>query len=205
MRSVCNTVRGEKQSQATTKKKEYDQSEIIKLVNKAAGGSFEAFGELYGVYLDRIYRYVLYQVKDRMTAEDITEEVFVKAWKAINSCKGKGKTFSSWIYRIAHNHIINTLRNTKKYASVDVKDLTELGDPKLGVEKKLDDQELLEALSDLPQSQRQVVVLKFLEGMNNREIGQIMQKSESAIRIQQMRALTALRQKLGGGKTINGT
>ena len=205
MRSVCNTVRGEKQSQATTETKEYGQSEIIRLVNKAAGGSFEAFGELYGVYLDRIYRYVLYQVKDRMTAEDITEEVFVKAWKAINSCKGKGKTFSSWIYRIAHNHIINTLRDKKKFASVAVEDLTELSDSELVVEKRLEDQELLETLSDLPQSQRQVVVLKFLEGMNNREIGQIMQKSESAIRILQMRALTALRQKLGGGKTVNGT
>ena len=205
MRSVCNTVRGKKQFQAITETKEYDQPEIIRLVNKAAGGSFEAFGELYGVYLDRIYRYVLYQVKDRMTAEDITEEVFVKAWKAINSCKGKGKTFSSWIYRIAHNHIINTLRDKKKFASVAVEDLTELSDSELVVEKRLEDQELLETLSDLPQSQRQVVVLKFLEGMNNREIGQIMQKSESAIRILQMRALTALRQKLGGGKTVNGT
>ena len=198
MGAVCNKVREEKKSQATTATVTYDQSEIVSLVEKAAGGNFEAFGELYSIYLDRIYRYVFYQVKDKMTAEDITEEVFVKAWKAIDSCKGRGHTFSAWIYRIAHNHIINTLRSIQKYTSIEMENLAEVSDPKLEVEAAFDRQELMAVLTDLPQNQRQVVIMKFIEGMDNREIGQIMSKSEGAVRLLQMRALTALRQKLNG-------
>jgi len=176
-----------------------------RLVDRAAGGNFEAFGQLYGIYLDRIYRYAFHQVQDRMTAEDITEEVFVKAWNAIKSCKGKGQTFSAWIYRIAHNHIINTLRNTQKFASIDMENIAEISSPKLEVEMKLEQQELTEMIADLPQNQRQVVVLKFIDGLDNREIGKIMRKSEGAVRIMQMRALTALRQKIGGGKYGTGS
>ena len=200
MKAVCNKVGGQKKSQATAAVKIYDLSEIAGLVDKAADGDFEAFGHLYSIYLDRIYRYAFYQVKDKMTAEDIAEEVFVKAWKAIRSCKGKGRTFSAWIYRIAHNHIINTFRNSQKCISMDMENLTELSDPGLEVETTTDQQELIEGVADLPENQRQVVILKFIEGMDNREIGQITGKSEGAIRILQMRALATLRLKLGGGK-----
>ena len=196
MRSVCNKVREDKKSQATAKTITDNQSEIVRLVERAAGGNFEAFGKLYSIYLDRIYRYVFYQVKDKMTAEDITEEVFVKAWKAIDSCKGKGRTFSAWIYRIAHNHIINTLRNMRKCVSIEMENLTEVRDPKLEVETSLEQQELMKAIAELPQNQSQVVILKFIEGLENREIGQVMSKSEGAVRLLQMRALTSLRQKL---------
>jgi RNA polymerase sigma-70 factor (ECF subfamily) len=203
MKAVCNIFRKDKKSQKNAAVRTDNLSEIAKLVDKAARGDFEAFGQLYSIYLDRIYRYVLYQVKDRMTAEDITEEVFVKAWKAIKSCKGKGHTFSAWIYRIAHNHIINTLRNVRKYSSIEMENITELNNPNLDVEMTLDQQELLDAVAELPQNQGQVITLKFIEGLDNREIAKIMGKSEGAIRILQLRALTTLRQKIGGGK--NGT
>jgi RNA polymerase sigma-70 factor (ECF subfamily) len=196
MRSVCNKVREDKKSQATAKTVTDNQSEIVRLVERAAGGNFEAFGKLYNIYLDRIYRYVFYQAKDKMLAEDITEDVFFKAWKAIDSCKGKGHTFSAWIYRIAHNHIINTLRSMQKCTSIEIENTADISDPKLEVETTLDRQELKEMIAELPQNQRQVVILKFIEDMDNREIGQIMSKSEGAVRLLQMRALTALRQKL---------
>lgn len=205
MKVVCNKVREEKKSRATATVSTRDPSEVARLVDRAAGGNFEAFGQLYGIYLDRIYRYAFHQVQDRMTAEDITEEVFVKAWKAIKSCKGKGQTFSAWIYRIAHNHIINTLRNTQKFASIDMENIAAISSPKLELEMKLEQQELTEMIADLPQNQRQVVVLKFIEGLDNRETGKIMRKSEGAVRILQMRALTALRQKIGGGKYGTGS
>ncbi len=205
MKVVCNKVREEKKSRAIAAVSTLDPSEVAQLVDRAAGGNFEAFGQLYGIYLDRIYRYAFYQVKDSMTAEDITEEVFVKAWKAIGSCKGKGHTFNAWIYRIAHNHIINTLRDMRKCVSMEMENLTGLSDPGLEVEMKLDQQELMEVVADLPQNQRQVVILKFVEGLDSREIGKIMSKSGGAVRILQMRALTTLRQKLGGGKYGNGS
>jgi len=196
MTSVCNTVTEKNKTQATTPTVTHEQSEIIRLVEKAADGDFEAFGEIYSIYLDRIYRYVFYQVRDKMTAEDITEEVFIKAWKAIKSCKGRAKTFSAWLYRIAHNHLVNTLRRTQKHASIEMEALIEVANPESEAEAELAKQELLEVMTCLPQNQRQVIILKFIEGLDNREIGQVMGKKEGAIRVLQMRALSRLRQEL---------
>lgn len=195
MAVVCNKVREDKKTQATTATKLQTQTELIMLVEEAASGNFEAFGELYSFYLDRIYRYVFYQVNDRMTAEDITEEVFLKAWKAIGTCKGKEKTFLSWLYRIAHNHLINTLRSMTRLISIEKDNIIELTDPKQEIEANLDYQALLETITCLPQNQKQVIILKFIEGMDNREISKIMRKNEGAIRVLQMRALSKLKER----------
>jgi RNA polymerase sigma-70 factor (ECF subfamily) len=197
MSVICNKVREEKTAQATAAAKAYSQFEIIALVEEASGGKFTAFGDLYSIYLDKIYRYIFYQVHDKMTAEDITEEVFIKAWKAIGSCKGKEKTFSSWLYRIAHNHLINTVRSMQKFTSIEKVDLVDFSDPKQEIETNADYQDLIGKMTCLPQNQKQVIILKFIEGLDNREIGKIMGKSEGAIRELQMRALATLRQKLG--------
>jgi len=197
MKVVCNKVREESKTQPTAATVTCNQSEIAGLIEKAAGGNFEAFGELYSTYLDRIYRYIFYQVYDRMTAEDITEEVFIKAWKAIGTCKGKENTFLSWLYRIAHNHLMNTFRSMKKLTSLDKDNIVEITDSKQEPETRVECQELLETITSLPKNQKQVIILKFIEGLDNREIGKITGKSEGAIRVSQMRALAVLREKLG--------
>ena len=194
MAVVCNKVREGKKVRATDATRTYHQSEIVTLIEKAAGGDFEAFGELYSTYLDRIYRYVFYQVKDKMTAEDITEEVFVKAWKAIGSCKGKEKTFLSWLYRIAYNHLINTVKYMKRFTPIEEVDFI---DPKQRIDTEIEYKELLETITCLPENQKQVIILKFIEGLDNREISKIMGKNEGTIRILQMRALNSIRQKMG--------
>jgi len=191
-----NKVKQNNKTLTITTAPTFDQTTIVSLIKGAEGGDFEAFGELYSIFLDRIYRYVFYQVRDRMTAEDITEEVFVKAWQAIGSCKGKEATFSAWLYRIAHNHMIDTLRNKQKYTSIEMENIIDDSDPKVEIETALDRQELLAAVADLPQNQKEVIILKFIEELDNREISQVLGKREGAIRILQMRALTNLRQKL---------
>jgi RNA polymerase sigma-70 factor (ECF subfamily) len=200
MSVICNKVKERKETRATAAAETYNQVEIVSLIEKAAGGNFGAFGDLYRIYLDRIYRYVFYQVNDRMTAEDITEDVFMKAWKAIGSCKGKEKTFSAWLYRIARNHLINTLRSMKKCRSIEEDNLVEVIDSKVKVEAEIEYQELLKKISCLPKNQRQIIILKFVEGLDNREIGKIVGKNEGAIRVSQMRALATLRGKLGNGE-----
>lgn len=179
---------------------EKEKAEVIMLVDQAASGNFSAFGQLYEQFLDRIYRYAYYQVKDRMTAEDITETVFVKAWNRIASCKGHGDTFSAWLYRIAHNQIIDTVKANKSIQTIDLDDISNLDDPDLVVEMKDDVEELAAMIAELPQGQRQVVILKFIEGMSNAEISHILNKSEQAIRILQMRALSRMREKLRQGQ-----
>jgi RNA polymerase sigma-70 factor (ECF subfamily) len=180
------------------------QDEIVKLVQKAANGDSEAFGEIYIIYVEPIYRYVFYQVRDKMTAEDITEEVFFKAWNSIHSCKGKEKTFSSWLYRIAHNSMIDTLRSQKRELPLDSETATGIIDGKSELETRLEHKQLLDAIALLPENQRQVVVLKFIEGLDNQEVGQVMRKNQGAIRILQMRALNTLRTNLRRREGENG-
>lgn len=203
MRDFRNKISGENKAQATTRAVTHDQSKILRLVERAADGDFETFGELYSIHLDRIYRYVFYQVKDKMTAEDITEEVFIKAWKAIGSCKGRGQTFSPWLYRIAHNHVIDNLRSQRKDLSIERGTIDKVSGAELEMAGELERQELLELIARLPENQRQVIILKFIEGLDNFESGQIMGKSQGAIRVLQMRALAALRRKLGREKQAN--
>ncbi len=171
-----------------------EKSKVTPLVRKAIGGDTEAFGELYSVFAVRIYRYVFYQVRNKMIAEDLTEEVFVKAWRAIDSCRGKETTFSPWLFRIAHNHVIDSLRRSRNNSSVEVENLPERSDPTTRAEGELERHELIKLVARLPEKQRQVVILKFIEGLDNHEISRILGKGEGAIRILQMRALSLLRE-----------
>ncbi len=200
MKVIRNKNREELKAQAATGAAIDNESKILGLVERAAGGDFEAFGDLYHIHIERIYRYVFYQVKDKSTAEDITEEIFVKAWKAISSCKGKEQTFSSWLYRIAHNHVIDNLRRLQKHQSIEIEKVVKIGDLETEIEGELERQELLRVIACLPQNQRQVIILKFIEGLDNREIGQVMGKSQGAIRILQMRALSTLRKDISKEK-----
>ena len=199
--NIRNNIEGETKTQATPEAATRTKSKIVRLVERAAGGDIEAFGELYSIYLDRIYRYVFYQVKDKMTAEDITEDVFFKAWKVIDSCKGRGETFSPWLYRIAHNQVIDILRSSRKQLlTAEMETVDKVSGPELEVEAELERQELLGLIACLPQNQRQVIILKFIEGLNNHEIGQVMGKSQGAVRVLQMRALARLRRELSREK-----
>ena len=172
-------------------------SKVKKLVTQAVNGNTDAFGELYIIFVEKIYRYVFYHVKSKTFAEDITGEVFLKAWRAISSCRGKEDKFSPWLYRIAHNQMVDEIRKKQRRPSLEIENVEGIGDLESSVEGHLEQQELLEVIGLLPQNQRRVIILKFIEGMNNREIANIMVKSEGAIRVLQMRALATLRKQLG--------
>ena len=94
--------------------------------------------------------------------------------------------------------MIDSLRSQRKYLSTDVEALAEVSSPELEEGEKIEQQEMLDAISELPQNQKQVIMLKFVEGLDNREIEQVMGKRQGAIRVLQMRALATLRQRLSG-------
>ena len=184
----------ENATRETTETKTYEDIEIKRLVKQAIDGDVETFGELYSIYLDRIYRYVFYQVHNKVTAEDLTEEIFMKAWRGIGKYRWKGQPFSAWLYRIAHNHVIDYFRTSRQHQPLDG-EIPAVGDqPQQELETKQIQQSLLRAISSLPQQQKQVITLKFIEDLDNRTIEHIMGKSQGAIRVMQMRALAALRQ-----------
>ena len=175
---------------------ENESSEIENLVIRAINGDNEAFGELYTFHVTKIYRYVYYNVHNKERTEDITQEVFLKAWKAIGSCKGKEKTFSSWLYRIAHNLIIDKLRKSQKQSSHEAELPEDVSDTSDRMEISLEQRDLLKVIDILSPNQRQVILMKFIEDMDNQEIAETMGKSTGAIRILQMRALETLRKTL---------
>jgi RNA polymerase sigma-70 factor (ECF subfamily) len=197
MNSVRYIVTEESAARHVSEVKSYEDDRVRRLVARAASGNIEAYGELYGIYLDRIYRYVFHQVGNRTTAEDLTEEIFIKAWKGIGKFKEKELQFSAWLYRIAHNHVIDCFRTSRQHLSLEAELLAD-NNPEQEVEEKEIQQLLLEAISCLPQQQKQLIILKFIEGLDNQEIEQVMHKGQGAIRVMQMRALATLRQRLAG-------
>ena len=173
-----------------------DEPVVRGLVARAAKGDAEAFGELYGTYMDRIFRYVFYQVKNRATAEDLTEEVFIKAWRGISRYRFSERPFSAWLYRIAHNHVVDYFRTNHQAQSLDDVKLTDDSEPASEYEGKQLQEMVMTAISDLTEQQKQIILLKFVEEMDNQEIEQITGKSQGAIRVMQMRALAAVRDRL---------
>jgi len=139
-----------------------EKAAAANLIKQAAGGSTAAFGDLYKMYLDRIYRYLYYQVKDKMTAEDMTEEAFLKMWRGLPRFRGDERAFTAWLYRIAHNCLIDGCRVRGREVPLD--------DDSLAVTEGLEDTntslfaecDLPRLLSGLPAMQKQIVILKFV-------------------------------------------
>jgi RNA polymerase sigma-70 factor (ECF subfamily) len=166
------------------------------LVRKAKSGDARAFGRLYDATLDRIYRYVFFRVTDTELAEDLTSQVFLKAWENLRRYK-PGGPFVAWLYTIARNTVIDHYRTRKQSVPLDqtvIKDDPELDEK---VDLKHDIGILQEAMQELTEDQREVLTLRFLADMETGEIAERMQKSEGAIRALQMRALQALAKVMG--------
>ena len=174
---------------------ELSAEEIKAAVRRSITGSTEAFGSLYRHFVVRIYRYVFLQVKNTMLAEDITEDVFLKALNSINSCQGREETFSAWLYRIAHNRTIDHFRAEKRRQTLnrDMPPEEPVAQDNNALLAEYND--TLRVISGMPPNYRQILLLKFVEGMDNEEIARIMGKSPGNLRVMQMRAIRELRRR----------
>lgn len=168
-------------------------SEEARLVERAKSGDPEAFGQLYDACLERVYRYVYFRVSNDETAEDITSQVFLKAWENLGKYKANGSPFVAWLYTIARNLIVDHYRTRKDMLSLDAA-AAAAGEEALDeqAELRFELQALRDALQLLTEDQQQVLVLKFIAGLPNESIAKMMNRREGAIRALQMRALQAL-------------
>lgn len=164
------------------------------LAERASAHDQDAFAELYNAYVDKIYKYIFYKVGSPSDAEDLCEQVFLKAWEAIGRYKWCGYPFSSWLYKLAHNLVVDFYRTRRE--PVPLNDLLytsdEPEDPENALNATVEATELKEAIAQLTLEQQQVIALKFIEGYKNHEIAQMMNKNEGAIRALQYRALRSL-------------
>lgn len=165
-----------------------------RLVQKAQAGDPEAFAQLYDAYVDRIYRYIYFRVSDGTLTEDLTSQVFLKAWENLDHYQVGSSPYLALLYTIAKNLVIDHYRTKKETVNLDdvVRVTGKEPGPDEEVQNRFDLLEMRAALQTLTDDQQQVLILRFISGLSTENVAEIMQKREGAIRALQMRALHAL-------------
>ena len=144
----------------------YNKQNVEELVKKAQEGHAESFGKLYDIFLPQIYKFIFYKVLHKELAEDLCEDFFFKAWKNILTYKKTQHQFSSWLYRIASNTVIDYMR--KENITVELL-ADEIPDEKIDTIKCVDNffnkQRIEKALTKLPETQKEVIILKYFDDL----------------------------------------
>ena len=164
-----------------------------RLVEQAKSGDAEAFGQVYDACVDRVYRFIFFRVSDVPTAEDLTSQVFLKAWRNLGRYRPSGPILA-WLYTIARNTVIDHYRTAKQTVPLEEAAPVAVQNDTLDdqVEFQFEMESLQKSLQYLTDEQREVVILKFVAEYDTDQIARKMGKSEGAVRALQMRALQAL-------------
>jgi RNA polymerase sigma-70 factor (ECF subfamily) len=165
------------------------------LLQKAIGHDAEAFGRLYDMHVNRVYRHIYYRVGNEADAEDLTQQVFLKAWQAIHRYKKTASPFIAWLMTISHNLIVDFYRTKKDKAYLEAEVLADgpASRPERSTEASFEQQRLRRAILQLGGDEQQVVILRFIEGFEFTEIASLLKKREGNIRVILHRALVKLR------------
>jgi RNA polymerase sigma-70 factor (ECF subfamily) len=169
----------------------------LELIDLAQAGEADAFGELYFRHANTVFRFIFAHVSDLQDAEDLTSEVFYRAWRTVSNYRDQGVPFLAYLFRIARNVLVDFYRRSGRsggHMSIEDKALPDNNpDPDESVTTQLEQQELRQTLDRLREDYRTVLVLRFLSGLTPEETGQVMGRTPGAVRILQHRALAALR------------
>lgn len=167
------------------------------LIARARAGEAAAFGALYDRYVEAVYRYVFYRVRETAEAEDVTSEVFMKALRAMPRYETR-QPFLAWLYRIARNAVIDRARRRRTQVSFEDAlahpNADRILDPDATLFQQVDAETLRGAIRQLTPLQQEVIVLRYVEGLDTRAIARIVGKREGTVRGIEFRALGALRQ-----------
>jgi RNA polymerase sigma-70 factor, ECF subfamily len=160
----------------------------------------EAFAKLYDLYATRIYRFVFFKVANREEAEDITSEVFLKAWNYVGE-KKKIESFSGLLYKLARNSVIDLYRSKTRQTETlsydgdeEGLDVGDNGKWESALGNKLETQKIIQGLQKLKQEYREVVTLRYVEELEISEIAEIMSKGQMAVRVTLHRGLKKLKE-----------
>jgi RNA polymerase sigma-70 factor (ECF subfamily) len=170
------------------------------VVQRAQALEEEALATIYAAYYPRIYNYAYLHIGEVQAAEDLASDVMLKVLESIQKFKFRGAPFSAWVFRIARNKLVDLHRRRKRRGEVNLAEpLASLQiSPQALAERALDRGQLQLALKYLTEEQRQVIVLKFIQGFDNASIARILKRSEGAVKSLQHRALNSLRRIMTG-------
>lgn len=166
------------------------------LIARARAGEAAAFGLLYDRYVEAVYRYIFYRVRDTAEAEDVTSDVFMKALRAMPKYEPR-QPYLAWLYRIARNAIIDRSRRRRTQVPFEDAlrhpDADRIVDPDASLFRAVDAETLRAAIRRLTPLQQEVIVLRYVEGLDTPSIGKIVGKRDGTVRGIEFRALAALR------------
>jgi RNA polymerase sigma-70 factor (ECF subfamily) len=172
------------------------QAAVAELVSKAQQGDQVAFASIYEQYSPLVYRFLRRRLdgSDEIV-EDLTEDVFVKVYEKLDRYVERGLPFTAWLYRIAHNHLVDYLRSLPRTAAHSLDDVAEVPEVAAAAAYRqvLDRQSLEPAMARLTPEQRQAIELRFMEGMSVAETAAAMGRSDEAVKKLQARALANMR------------
>ena|SRR5579884_834426 len=173
-----------------------------KLIDKAKNGDKDAYGQLYSEFYLPVFRYIYFRINQKEEAEDLTQTVFLKAYTSIERYQSRSVDPLAYFYTIARNVVIDYYRRKKELSlESNLGQAMEIPDKKENIEatfiQKENAEKVQQAISKLPLDQKEVIILKFINDLNNAEIARLLGKNEATIRQIQHRALKALKGKIG--------
>ena len=176
--------------------KEAESLRMLALVQQAQDGDGEAFGMLYDVYSDTVFRYIYYRVSNRSLAEDLTSETFLRALRRISTFTWQGRDFGAWLVTIARNLVADHFKSSRYRLEVPTGEMLDSDEtepsPEESVLASLSNRALLDAVHQLNAQQQECVTLRFLQGLSVAETARVMGKNEGAIKTLQYRAIRTL-------------
>lgn len=174
---------------------EQSPKDLDQILRQAQAGQDAALTTLYNTYFERIYRFIFYRVSHKETAEDLTEDVFVKLFKKLKNLE-QPAAFEGWMFQIARNQVIDYYRAKKQLVPLEEVENTLEYETNIVdiVNLKTEQVVFIKLLKELSPEQQQVIKLKFLEDIDNEVIAQMLNKTEGAIRVIQHRAITKLKE-----------
>jgi RNA polymerase sigma-70 factor (ECF subfamily) len=167
------------------------------LIAKIQNGETDFFAEIYELFAQKIYAFIFYKTFHRETAEDLTSQTFTRALEKIRSFDSQKGSFNSWIYAIARNSVIDFYRTKKDLKNIDdVFDLASSTDVSAEFAQKNDFTEIHSALRKISPRQREIILLRIWEGLKFREIAEILEKSEAAVKMDFGRGIQNLKKEI---------
>lgn len=180
----------------------HEQLDVDVLIQKAKAGDAEAFGRLYDMHVDRVYRHIYYRIGNVADTEDLTQQVFLKAWQAIPRYRKTASPFIAWLITISHNLVVDFYRAKKDKVRLPDGVVAEdpESSPEVMAQAHFDQEKLRMAISQLHGDQQRAVLMRFIEGFSFAETADSLGKTEGATRVILHRALKKLRHILETGR-----
>lgn len=167
-----------------------------KIIKDAIKGEATAFGLLYDHYQPQIYRFILLKVSRREEAEDLTHQVFMSAWQNIGSYRHLGYPFSSWLYQIARNQVIDHYRTRKPDVELEAAEMEGVfanSNSQTITENRLELEKVMAAIAKLKPAYQDIILMRFVEELSLKEVAAALDRSEGAVKLLQHRAVRQLK------------